>query len=84
MALLADVWIADMVLDADLRRLEAITLADLLTDALERVGHRALRTNLLRLGQIVRDLDPWKMLWDRLTPAGVLALIPSTFVVRWR
>jgi hypothetical protein len=69
-----------MVFDADLRRLEAITLAGLLADALERVWHRALRADLLRLGQIVLDLDAGEMLGrgmlgDRLTSPSMLALV---------
>ena len=64
-----------MQLDADLRRLEAIALAGLFADAFERMRHQAPGADLLRLGQIVRDLDAREMLWDRFTSAGMLALV---------
>src|ERR1700733_15926360 len=75
MALVAHIRVTDMQLDADLRRLEAIALASLFADAFERMRHRALRADLLRLGQMVRDLDARKVLRDRFTSTGVLALV---------
>ena len=68
-----------MQLDADLRRLEAIALAGLLTDTRERMWHQALRTDLLRLRQVVLDLDPRKVLRDRFASAGMRALVRADF-----
>src|ERR1700688_3148550 len=75
MALVTDVRPADMQLDANLRRLEAIALAGLLADALERVWHGALRADLLCLRQVVDDLDARKMFRDRFASTGMLALV---------
>ena len=75
MTLVAHIRVTDMQLDADLRRLEAIALTGLLADPFERMRHRTLRADLLRLRQIVRNLDAWKMLRDRFTSTSVLALV---------
>jgi hypothetical protein len=74
---LAHIRSADVLLDADLQRLEAIALAGLLPDARERMRHCALRAQLLIVRQVVLDHDAREVLRDRLAAAvrGALALV---------
>jgi hypothetical protein len=76
-ALLTDIRRADVLLDADLRRLEAIALADLLANARECMRHRALRAHLLLGREIMHDRNSREMLWDRLAMrvGGTLAFV---------
>ena len=71
-----------MLLDADLRRLEAIALADFLADTGQGMRHSALRAHFLFGLQIVFDLDAREVIRDRLAVSisGTLALVrlPST------
>ena len=81
-ALLAYVGVTDMQLDADLRRLIAIALARLLPDAFQWIGDRALGANLLRLIQVMGNLDARKVFRDRLASAGVLSRLSITLLQR--
>ncbi len=75
--LLAHVGRADVLLDADLRRLKAVAFADLLADAGERMRHCAFRAHLLFGRQVVLDLNAREVIRDRLaaTVGGTLALV---------
>src|SRR5580698_3623257 len=66
-----------MLLDADLRRLEAIALAGLFADARERMRYCALGAQLLFGRQIVFDQNAREVLRDRpaATVGGALALM---------
>jgi len=68
---------ADVLLDADLRRFEPIALADLLSDAGQRMQHRAFGAHLLLGRQVVLDLNAREVLGDRLAAriGGTLALV---------
>jgi hypothetical protein len=84
MAFFAHVRPADVLLDADLRRLEAIALAHFMPHAPERMRRGTAAAELLRFGQIVLDADARKMLRDRLATPAVGRSCAPTFVVRAR
>src|SRR6185437_7906378 len=80
MALRAHVRPADVLLDADLRRIEPVALAHLMPDAGKGVRRSAQPADLLLLRQIVLDRDAREVRRDRLAPATVLALVRA----HWR